>query len=437
LVSPSFLKSADWPKWLGPTGDSVYHEQGVITAIPDGGLVTLWEYEVGLGYTGPAVANGKVYLMDYIRKTGEITNNAGAADQISGVERILCLNAETGRLIWKYDYECPYNMSYPSGPRCTPTVVDGKVYALGAEGNLTCLDADSGRLIWSKHFRAEYGAETPIWGHSAHPMVHKDTLYCIVGGEGSVVVAFNKDTGKELWRGLSAAKQGYCPPSIIHHGGKEQLIVWHPESVNSLNPQTGDLYWSEALNPDWGGSIQIPRKLGSQLFVGGPQVAALFLLKSVGGTPAVETVWQGNPRNAVYPVNSAPIFTKDAIYGVDNGSSSLMAIKVEDGSRLWETNEPVVNDTVRRTRQGTAFLIRHRDTNLYYLLNESGDFIIAEISPQGYDEIGRVHVIEPTNSTNAGGARKVVWSHPAFAQKTMFARNDNKMIAIDLNKDNY
>ncbi len=429
--------ATDWPHWLGPTGDSVWQEKDVIGEMPRGGLNTKWEQEIGYGYSGPSVANGKVYVMDYLLESGEIANNAGAPDQLSGIERILCFDAEMGKVIWVHAYKRDYLMSYGGGPRCTPTVADGKVYALGAEGDFFCFDADTGQVIWSKQFGQDYGAKTPVWGHAAHPLVYQDTLYCVVGGENSVVVAFNKDTGEERWRSTKADNQGYCPPTIISHDGIEQLIIWHPESVNGLNPQTGEIYWSEALRPNFGGSIQAPRKQGSLLFVGGPGVASLFRLVTRDRAPGVEPVWQGNPRNAVYPVNSPILFTENALYGVDSGTGALISVDPKDGSRFWETAEPVLQDPSRRGRHGTAFLTRIGSSDTYFILNEVGDLILSQLTPAGYKEIGRAHVIEPTNSTNAGGTRKVLWSHPAFADKTLFVRNDEKIIAIDLNAKSY
>ena len=105
-------------------------------------------------------------------------------------------------------------------------VANGKVYALGAEGNLWCLNAQTGEVIWSVDYVKDYGAETPMWGFAAHPLVDGDLLYCVVGGEGSVAVAFNKNTGKEVWRALSAREPGYCPPSIIEHAGARQLLIF-------------------------------------------------------------------------------------------------------------------------------------------------------------------------------------------------------------------
>ncbi|MCZ6673226.1 MAG: pyrrolo-quinoline quinone, partial [Verrucomicrobia bacterium] len=120
-------------------------------------------------------------------------------------------------------------------------------------------------------------------------------------------------------------------------------------------------------------------------------------------------------------------------------TSALTAVSPEDGARIWETQEPVLDAEVRasssrRIRHGTAFLIRHQDSDTYYIFSENGDLIIAELTLNGYKEIGRQNVLEPTNFAMN---RKVVWSHPAFAGKTMFARNDNKLIAVDLDEKSY
>ena len=153
---------------------------------------------VHLGYTGPVVVDGKVYLMDYVKRSGRVTNNPDGRDKLEGTERVLCLDADSGKPIWEHAYDQEYYLSYPSGPRSTPTVDAGKVYALGAEGTLTCLAADDGDVIWKKELKKEYDTESPIWGYAAHPLVTDDLLYCLVGGKGSVAVAFDKHTGKEV-----------------------------------------------------------------------------------------------------------------------------------------------------------------------------------------------------------------------------------------------
>ena len=154
----------DWPQWMGPRRDAVWREAGVAATLPPGGLPVKWRVGVKGGYSGPAVAGGRVYLMDYDRRAGDLANAPNDRTMLTGNERILCLDEATGRLLWKHEYDCPYSISYAAGPRCTPTVADGKVYALGAEGHLHCLDAASGRVLWTKDFQRDFAAPVPIWG---------------------------------------------------------------------------------------------------------------------------------------------------------------------------------------------------------------------------------------------------------------------------------
>src|SRR5262245_11388349 len=192
---PAFASADDWPQWMGPGRDDVWKETGILESFPEGGPKILWRTPIAGGYSGPAVAAGRVYVTDYVRKTGELKNDPSSRNELQGTERILCLDAATGKEIWKYEYDCPYAISFASGPRATPTVHAGKVYTLGAEGNLFCFDAAKGNILWSKELKKEYKTQAPLWGFCGHPLVDGQRLICLVGGEGSIAVAFDKDTG--------------------------------------------------------------------------------------------------------------------------------------------------------------------------------------------------------------------------------------------------
>lgn len=422
-ISPA--PADDWPQWLGPDRASVWREKGIVESFPDEGLKVKWRTPVGLGYSGPAVADGKVYVMDYQLRSGNIENSPGARGQLEGQERVVCFDAESGEMEWQYAYERAYELSYPSGPRCTPTVNDGRVYALGGHGDLTCLDARTGDVIWKKDLAKEYNAPTPIWGFAAHPLVDGDLLHCIVGGEGSVAVAFDKKTGKEVWRALSASEQGYCPPTMIEHAGVKQLLIWHPDALNGLDPRTGEVYWSVDLKPSYGMSVTAPRKVGGYLFASAiGDIGALIRLDD--NKPAAEIEWRGQPKNAVYCCNSTPHIVDGVIYGNDCQVGSLMAVRLDNAERLWETFEPTSGGD-RRASHGTAFIVRHEDR--FFLFSETGDLILANLSKEGYHEISRFHVLDPTNECFG---RDVVWSHPAFANKSVYARNDKELVCVSL-----
>src|ERR1051325_3254978 len=225
-LSPTTLRADDWPQWLGPQRDAIWRETGIVEKFPTNGLKFRWRVPVGGGYAGPAVAKGRVYVTDRQLAKGA-SNPANPFDrgEIPGSERVLCLNEADGKIVWQHEYNCAYSVSYPSGPRATQTVHDGKVYTLGAEGNLACLDAEKGTLLWSHDFKKDFNLKTPMWGFAGHPLVDGQKLICLAGGDGSVAVAFDKDSGKELWRALSAKEPGYAPPMIYEFAAKRQLIT--------------------------------------------------------------------------------------------------------------------------------------------------------------------------------------------------------------------
>jgi outer membrane protein assembly factor BamB len=417
----------DWPQWLGPKRDGVWREKGILDKFPKDGPKEKWRVKVGWGYAGPAVADGRVYLLDFVpgEETDLAKQNGFKASSIKGKERVLCLDAESGKELWKHEDDITYTVSYPGGPRCTPTVHDGKVYALGAQGHLTCLDAKKGDVVWEKEFTKDYGAKTAIWGYASHPLVDGKRLICVVGGKDSLAVAFDKDSGKELWKSLDAPPQtqGYCPPTLIDAGGKKQVVIWDAEKVHGIDPETGKPVWSVGAKPNFGMAIAAPRQSGDQVLVSGYDTAVLLKFEKDKAEP--KEVWRGKASTAVYAINATPVIDGDMIYGVDQ-PGPLRGVKLETGERVWEAVEPV-SGTKRPQVSATVFLVKNGDR--YFLFNEKGELIIAKLTPKGYEEIDKRKLLDPTNEAFG---RPVVWSHPAFANKCIFARNDKEIVCASL-----
>lgn len=422
-ISVSPILADDWPQWLGPKRDSVWAETGIVDKFPDVGPKVLWRAKVAGGFSGPAVADGKVYVADYLTD-GNVKKEVYDRTDFKGKERLHCLDAKTGEPIWKYEYDCNYTVSYPIGPRCTPTVSGGKVYFLGTEGNLACLDAAKGMPIWTKDFKKDYGAKTALWGYAGHPLVDGNKLYCVVGGEGSCVVAFDKDTGKELWKAITAEEQGYSAPTMIEAGGTKQLLVWHATSINSLDPETGKVFWKFPLKAtDYKMSIMSPRKEGDLVYAGG-EGAFGVMIKLAADKPEATELWRGKKTTGLYPMTTTPVVEAGHMYGVDQ-TGHLRCVKMETGERLWESDEPFG----KANNAAGAFIVKNGER--FFLFTEKGDLIIAKMSPKGYEELSRAKILEPT--TVAFG-RNVVWSHPAFADGCMFARNDKEIVCVSLKK---
>jgi outer membrane protein assembly factor BamB len=429
LLAGGSLVAEDWPQWLGPGRDAVWRETGIVEKLPDGGPPVCWRTPIGAGYSGPIVAGGRVYVTDR-QLPAETATPAGQPPHgpVLGKERVLCLNEADGAILWQHAYECPYTMSYSAGPRVAPLVSEGRVYALGAEGNLLCLDAANGRVVWSRDFKKDFGVKTPQWGFAGHPLLDGNRLICLVGGAGSTAVAFDKDTGKEVWRALSAEEPGYSSPVIYEAGGKRQLILWHPEAVNSLDPVTGEVYWSVPFKSRSGLCVATPRKLGDWLLVTAFYNGSL-LLRLDPARPEAATVWRTQKVSEyetthLNAIICTPFLEDGYIYGVCS-YGQLRCLKAETGQRLWETFQATTSGAA--VRWANAFLVKNGSR--FFLFNEKGDLIIARLTPAGYQEISRAHVLEPTN---ADPGRRVVWSHPAFANRRMYARNDKEIICVDL-----
>jgi outer membrane protein assembly factor BamB len=271
-----------------------------------------------------------------------------------------------------------------------------------------------------------------MWGFAAHPLLDGDKLVCLVGGPGSVVVAFHKDSGQELWRALSAEQPGYCPPILLSAAGKRQLIIWHPEAVNSLDPETGKLYWSQPFRVREGISIATPRLEDGRLFVSCFYNGSL-MLQLDPSQPGGRVLWQGKSKSeqprlteGLHSLMCTPFLKNGYIYGICS-FGQLRCLKADTGERIWETLRATGNQDKPVDRWANAFLVAQHDR--FWLFNEQGDLILARLTPQGYNEIDRVHLLEPTNSMPG---RPVVWSHPAFANRSLYARNDREIICVGL-----
>lgn len=137
----------DWAGWMGSSRDGVYRETGIIDEVPSGGLRVKWRKPIHGGYAGPAAAGGRVFVFDYQKESGKPFNDPGQRANLKGHERLTVFDAASGEQVWQHSYDCPYSISYPAGPRCTPTVDGDFVYILGSEGDLTCLRTSDGELV--------------------------------------------------------------------------------------------------------------------------------------------------------------------------------------------------------------------------------------------------------------------------------------------------
>lgn len=426
LMSP-LLRADDWPQWMGPGRDNVWNETGILASFAPNGPAIRWRVPVGAGYSSPSVANGRVFVIDRkIKQGAPKAPNPFARLSIPGVERVLCLSAADGKTIWSQEYSTDYTMSYNAGPRAAPLADGGRVYTFGGEGDLQCRDAGDGKLVWSQHLGGEH---TPMWGFASSPIIEGNNVIVLGGDPAGVAIAFDKNSGQRAWQALPAKEPGYSSPIVIEAGGTRQLIIWHAQALNSLDPQTGKVYWSEPFESQAGMSIATPRRAGDYLLISAFYNGAM-VMKLDGTKPAATKLWKiggKNERNtaALHAVMCTPVIQDQMIYGVCS-YGQLRGLRLQTGERLWETLA-ATSGADGPVRWANAFIVSNRDR--YFLFNEKGDLIIAHFTPQGYQEVSRAHVIDPTN-TDPG--RAVVWSQPAFAGRCVFVRNDKELVCASL-----
>lgn len=428
----------DWPQYLGPKRDGYWRETQILDRFPTGGPKVVWRSKCGMGYAGPAVAGGRVFVPDRILDEGQRNpDNPFARSAVKGIDRLLCLDEATGREIWKREYPVEYRVSYAAGPRCTPTVDGDLVFWLGTMGDLHALEAKTGKEVWSVDFLKDLGAELPVWGFASHPLVDGDRLICLVGGsEGRGVVAFNKTDGKLIWKALTTkGDPGYNSPVIVAVNGRRVLIIWHSQAVVGLDPETGRKLWEYPWAIQSALTAPTARLVRDRLLFLTSFYNGSLLLDIGDDTPRV--VWKSKSKGgqaAVLPDNTVdlhsimptPIIEGDVIYGICS-YGELRALDLMTGKRLWATHAATGG---RSARWANAFLTPNGDR--IFLFNELGELIIAQLSAQGYRELDRAKILQPTNRYAAG--RTVVWSHPAYANRRVYARNDQEIVAVTLEK---
>jgi outer membrane protein assembly factor BamB len=429
LAVTATIHADDWPEIRGKGRLGVWNETGILEKFPESGLKVLWRTPLKAGFAGPAVANGRVFVLDFAETT-----------RLRGNERALALDEKTGTVLWTQEWPVEYRgMSYAIGPRATPTVDGDRVYFAGADGKLFCLNAATGAIIWKKDFVADYGADRAKWGwdwgFSSAPLVDGERLIALVGGQPDAkVIAFDKLTGKEIWRALkSDTELGVAQPIIINAGGVRQLIIWYPGAVASLDPVSGKVYWEQPYKVGASMTVPTPVQSGSLLFFtnfyDGPLMLELDRQK-----PAARVLWKGKSDNEVqtdglHSVIATPVIIGDHIYGLCS-YGQFRCLLARSGQRVWESQAV----TKERARWAQGLIVRHGER--LFINNDRGELLIVKPSPEGYQEISRTHLLKPTSPP--GNRRELVnvnWSHPAYANRHIYARNDEEIICASLAVD--
>lgn len=394
LLSQLASAAEDWPRWRGANADGGWNPKDIPADFARKEPERLWKKEISAGFGGVTASNGRVYVMDRLKTPKEI-------------ERILCFDADSGRDVWQHTWEVSYgSMDYGTGPRSSVNISDGKAYALGATGEALCLDAVTGQVIWQVNTVKTFGAKIPTWGFAASPVIDGGRVLLHVGAKAGSVIALDKTSGKEVWRG-GPDPAGYCTPEIISHEGTRQLIAWGPENVQSLDPESGRVNWLFPYKITYGVSIAQPLYRDGILLVSGYWHGAKAL--QLGKSP--ELLWEN--QTEICGLMSAPLYKDGVVYMLDK-TRGLQAFELKTGKILWSDDNSL---TPKESNPQMSLVWMQESTNLAALLNANGELIYVTLKPDKREELARWQIIGKT------------WAHPAFAGNRVFARSDKELSA--------
>jgi len=379
-----------WTNFRGPRRDGKYDEASVSTNWPAKGLPVLWKQPVGVGYASFAVADGKAYTIEQ-RRSQEV---------------VAAYDINTGREIWTQKWSAEYSDSTGDGPRATPTWDQGRIYALGATGELRCLDANNGAVIWGKNILTDNQANNLQWAQAASPLIVDDKVVVLPGGKGGKsVVAYNKTTGAPVWKVLDDI-QAYVSPMLVELAGRRQILVVSSYRVVGLAPENGKLLWSHPWETDMGLNVSQPIVVDKNRFFissGYGKGAALVEVKGGGDSFTASTLWENkNMKNKFNP----SVLHNGYVYGLDEGI--LVCLDVNTGERKWKDG-----------RYGYGQIILAG--NHLIVTSDKGEVALVKASPDGYTEVARFAALEGQT-----------WNYPAIASGRLLVRNSNEMAAYDI-----
>jgi outer membrane protein assembly factor BamB len=416
-VTATTSDGLDWPQWRGVQRDGIWRETGIREKFAGETIPLRWSAPLGAGYSGPTVAAGRVYITDFSKEKSS--------------ERVLCLDWKTGAKLWEITYECSYaEFTYEAGPRASVSVHDGRAYALGAAGNLHCLDAVSGKVLWKRDLRAEYRIRMPKWGIAAHPLIEGEVVITQIGGAGEAcVVAFDRKTGEERWKAFPD-EASYSPPIAIDQAGRRIVVMALGYRLVAFDPVDGTLRWShDQPKSSWPISIPAPVVQGDLMFFSTAH-AGSYLFRLARDQPAVDVVWERGRRprsvDTLTPVIPDPLVMNGLVFGVQT-DGELRCLDLMTGKRHWETTDPMP-----KAWHATMHLVRAGESGeRAWIFTEQGNLILARLNAEGYHELTRARLLEPTFEQGPRG-RAVTWSHPAFAYRHIFARSDRELVCANL-----
>ncbi len=385
------LSAADWPQWRGPRRDGVAAETGLLKTWPAEGPPLAWRASgAGNGYSSFAIAGGRLYTL-------------GAKGP---QEYVMAYDTATGKSIWEAPIGSRLSQDRGDGPRGTPTIDGTRVYAIGGRGDLACVDLATGKKIWGVSFPGEFSASIPNWGYSESPLVVGDRVIVNAGGADASIVAFEKATGKVLWK--SGSDRAAYSSAVLHEAnGIRQAIFFTATNALGVDVANGRILWTYDRANNRTANVSTPVLRGDRVFISsdyGTGGGLLQLSPSGGGIGAKELYFTGDMRTH----HNTAVLLGDHMYGFSG--PILTAMKFDDGTVAWKNRSVGKGSLVAAEGQ-------------LYLFSENGVVGLADAAPEEYRERGRFQI-------KAGNLP--TWSHPVVSNGRLYLRDQDSIYAYDV-----
>jgi outer membrane protein assembly factor BamB len=393
-------KSAGWPQFLGPDRNGISQEKGLIGSWPQGGLKEVWRVRGGVGMSAVAV------------------NDSIAVTMIQNPEqKVVALDPKTGKTKWTRIVAPNYRNAMGNGPRATPAIHDGVVYAFTGEGILVALSAKTGSVIWSANLPARHSGRTAEYGMASSPLIYGDTVIATIGAPGATVVAVNQKTGETVWTAGKGDPAGYSSPAILKIGKTDQLVVFTGSAVLAVNPKNGQQLWKHPYVTGYNCNIVTPQIVGGNLFIssGENHGSTMLAVKTSSAKANVSKVWESLGRTSVLRNEwQTSIHLDGNLFGYDNVGGAgpithLTCIDAKTGDRKWQ-----------QARFGKGNMI-YADGK-FFATTMKGEVVVLEANPDKFVELGRMQVMGATRQA------------PSLANGLLYVRDDREIICLDVSK---
>jgi hypothetical protein len=417
----SNLCAQDWPQYFGPNRDGVSAQKGILRNWPEKGPEVLWTTNVGIGYGGPVIKEGKVYLLDRDDKIGD---------------KLRCFDLSNGKELWSFSYDAPGSVMFP-GSRCVPTIDGSRIYSCGPYGDLYCIDINTHKVVWNKNVWKDFGgAEIPKWAITQCPVIYGDLLIVASQAPQAGVVAYEKLTGKVKWTTAPIGEVGYVSPAIIKIGGENQVIMIAASKrggfgeagsggkVVGINPLTGKILWEYT---NWQCSIPVPGPVdageGRILITGGYNAGAAMIKieKKTDGSYSVNELY----KNADFGSHTQnPVLVNGyfyAMYTTNERKDGLVCMSI-DGQVKWKTGRAPLFD------KGGSILA----DGLLLMTDGSSKLYLVEPDPSAFKPIASSELLK--GATGDQRFPNQNWAPLALADGKLLIRDQSRLMCIKVVK---